>query len=239
MKKDILEPFKELHEPGYFVRFLNSSFLVLIAKVGGAYNIKDFRPINLVGSIYKLIAEILVRRMSKVMDKVVGKCQHASIGDRQVLDVALITNEVVEALMHKRRKEVQCKRDMGKTQNHVNWSFLDYLLMRMEFGERWRRWIKSCITTMSFALMVNGGLSSFFKASRGLRGDPLSPLLFIVVMEVLNKIVIRDRELELFKSRKVEGGKHVKEIIYLFFANILNYFMSPIKELCSISSAYC
>lgn len=48
MKEDIVKLFKELYEVGSFIRSLNSSFLVLIAKVGGAQNIKNFRIISLV-----------------------------------------------------------------------------------------------------------------------------------------------------------------------------------------------
>lgn len=70
MKKDILETFKKLHDLGSFVKFLNSSFLILIAKVEGAINMKYFRLVSLVGSVYKLTSKVLAKRMSKVMDKV-------------------------------------------------------------------------------------------------------------------------------------------------------------------------
>lgn len=68
MKKDVVELFKELHDSGSFVRSLNSSFLLLIAKGGGVHNIKDFRPISLVGSIYKLIVKVHTRGMTKVLE---------------------------------------------------------------------------------------------------------------------------------------------------------------------------
>lgn len=56
--------------------------------------------------------------------------------------------------------------------------------MRMGFGEKCQCWIKSCITIMSFVVIVNVGLTSFFQTSSGLKqGDSLSPLLFVVVME--------------------------------------------------------
>lgn len=113
-----------------------------------------------------------------------------------------------------------CKLNMEKTYNQVNWSFLDYMLRRMSFGDKWCRWINSCITITSFAVLMNGGRLSFFKVSRGLRhGDPLSLFLLIVVMEVLNNFLQRARELELFKGLKVIGGKHTEEVIYLFFVD--------------------
>lgn len=58
-----------------------------------------------------------------------------------------------------------------------------------------------CIFIASFAVMVNGDSSSFFKASCGLKlGDPLSPLLFIIVMEALIGLLERARDVNMFKG---------------------------------------
>lgn len=74
-----------------FVKCLNLSFPVLIPKNSGANNIRDFRSINLVGYIYKLIAEVLARRMTLVLGKVIGECQHVFVSGRQILDAALVS----------------------------------------------------------------------------------------------------------------------------------------------------
>ena len=65
--------FRDFLANGKFVKSLNSTFLVMVPKKEGADDFKDFRPISLVGSLYKLIAKVLANRLKKVMSSVVNK----------------------------------------------------------------------------------------------------------------------------------------------------------------------
>jgi hypothetical protein len=68
MKEDILKVFFEFHATVKFDRTLNATLLTLILKILGAVDPKDFRSISLVGSIYKMIARILVKRLKTVLE---------------------------------------------------------------------------------------------------------------------------------------------------------------------------
>ena len=74
--------FKDFYESERFVRSLNTTFIVMIPKKGGAEDIKDFRPISLVGSLYKLLVKVLTNRLKGVMCKLINTAQNAFVGGR-------------------------------------------------------------------------------------------------------------------------------------------------------------
>ncbi|RVX08497.1 Transposon TX1 uncharacterized 149 kDa protein [Vitis vinifera] len=97
VKPEILGLFREFYLHGTFQRSLNSTFLLLIPKKEGTEDLKDFRPISLVGSVYKLLAKVLANRLKTMMGEVISDSQHAFVHGRQILDVVLIANEALDS----------------------------------------------------------------------------------------------------------------------------------------------
>ena len=195
--------------------------MVLIPKRGGVEDLKDFRPISLTGSIYKLIAKVLANRLKKLMNKLVNSTQNAFVEGRQILDASLIANEVIDSMLKKKEKGVLCKLDIEKAYDKINWNFLTVVLIKMGFKEKWLGWIEWCISTASFSVMLNGSLEGFFRSSRGLRqGDPLSPYLFVLGMEYFSLLVDRAAEGGFISGYKFKGRNDTKrQITHLLFAD--------------------
>ena len=93
--------FKEFYEKKKFVRSLNATFLVLIPKKGNADDIKDYRPISLLGGLYKILAKGLANWLRRVIDKVVSPTQNAFVEGRQIHDAALIANEAMDSMLRR------------------------------------------------------------------------------------------------------------------------------------------
>lgn len=112
MKKDKVEFFKDFHKNSSFVKSRDSTFLVLISKKNDAKSISDFYLISLVACVYKLISKVLAKRLSKVLNQIIGGCQHTFVFGRQILDAILISNEIVDDIHRNKGSGVLCKLDM-------------------------------------------------------------------------------------------------------------------------------
>jgi len=98
----------------------------------------DYRPISMVGSVYKVIAKILSRRLRGVVSELVGETQTAFVNGRQILDGALIANETVHWLKKKKKEGVLLKLDFQKAYDTINLDSMDLVLKEMGFESKWR-----------------------------------------------------------------------------------------------------
>ncbi|XP_062086165.1 uncharacterized mitochondrial protein AtMg01250-like [Humulus lupulus] len=84
------------------------------------------------------------------------------------------------------------KLDLSKAYDTIDWDFLENLLNMFCFPSRFIKWIMVCLRGSSYSLVLNGRIQGHFKGGKGLRqGDPISPLLFVIVMEYLTRLLIK------------------------------------------------
>jgi hypothetical protein len=109
------------------------------------------------------------------------------------------------------------KIDLKKAYDCVSWDYLRLVLLQCGFGLPTTNWIMGCITSTTFAILINGEPTRFFNSERGLhQGYPLSPLLFILIMEGLSLALKRSKEEGLLTGIKVS---RLYKIIHLLFVD--------------------
>ena len=218
---DVMAVLNYFHGLCSFEKSLNATFVSLIPMKTDALEVKDFRPISLVGGTYKILAKLLANRLKVVLPTIISSSQNAFVQGRQILDSVLIASECLDSRLKHGGLGVLCNLDAEKAYDHVNWSFLIYMLQRCGFPVRWRNWINFCISTARFFILVNRSLREFFPSSRRLRqGDPLSPLLFVIVMEALSRLLDRAVRERLFLGFSVGSlAENSLMISHLLFAD--------------------
>ncbi|GKV07790.1 hypothetical protein SLEP1_g19511 [Rubroshorea leprosula] len=229
IKEDIMGYIQEFHERGKMEKGANASFIVLIPKVENPQRIEDYRPISLIGVMYKILAKLLANRLRKVLDKIIGEQQMAFIKGRQLLDGVIIANEVIEEVKRKKKSSFIFKVDFEKAYDKVSWDFIDYMLMRMGFAAKWRKWMKECLQSSTVSILINGSPTRQFSVSKGIRqGDPLSPFLFLIVAEGLNGLMASAVDKNLFKGARI--GNVDVTVSHLQFADDTIFFGEASKE---------
>jgi len=138
----IVAAIKRFEHSRKLARGFNASFVALIPKKTDPLIISDYRPLSLLGCLYKIIAKLLANRLSQVMSKIISVNQLAFLKGRQIVDSVLIANEIANYAKRKGMKLMLHKVDFEKAFDSVNWDFLISIMEQMGFGRKWCDWIK-------------------------------------------------------------------------------------------------
>jgi hypothetical protein len=120
----------------------------------------------------------------------VSNCQSAFIKKRSIHDNFLYVQTTVRKLHKLKTPALFIKLDIHKAFDTINWSYLLEVLQALGFGPRWREWVSILFRTATSRVLLNGQHGPTFDHARGVRqGDPLSPMLFILAMDPLQRIL--------------------------------------------------
>lgn len=135
-------------------------------------------------------------------------------------------------MMRRKRKGrsfMAVRADIEKSYDRMEWGLIIQALKCFGFCSTFINWIHKCISTVSYSSLFNGSPFGFFKPTRGLRkGDPLSPLLFIIKSEVFSRMLLREEALNWIHGVKI--GRDFLPISHLLFADDLLIFTRASKE---------
>jgi hypothetical protein len=120
VKSDVMAFLLEFHANSVLPKAVTASFLTLVPKKDHPLNLFDYRPICLIGSLYKILSKILANRIKRVMSKLISKCQSVFLPQRQILDGVVVLNEVMDLAKRRKNDCLLFKVDFERAYDSVN-----------------------------------------------------------------------------------------------------------------------
>ncbi|KAM0829175.1 hypothetical protein ACQ4PT_067046 [Festuca glaucescens] len=225
IKEDIMDAFSSLSRldcRGFGA--VNGALITLLPKKPGTEEVRDFRPISLIHGIAKWVAKVLANRIAPVLPQMVGAHHSAFVRGRCLHDNFMMVQGTARKLHSSSIPAVLMKLDITKAFDTVDWSFLVDVLWKLGFGERLITCFCALLSTASTRVLLNGTPGSRIANRHGLRqGDPLSPQLFILLMEVLHLMIQKAADEGLLSPLAPSGLRHRTSI----YADDVVTFLRP------------
>ncbi|KAF3774611.1 retrotransposable element ORF2 protein [Nymphaea thermarum] len=188
VRTEVVHVVQNFFSYGQLVRSVNETMICLIPKKDNSKKVEDFRPISLCNTTYKIIVKVIVNRMRGILSRIINVNQAAFSKGRHIHDNINWVNEIINSKDFWDKGGCCLNLDLMKAYDRVSWVFLANSMSFLRFHPRWIARVMKCVTSMSYAVLVNGRMGEKFDGRRGLRqGDPLSPYLFLIVMEMFNR----------------------------------------------------
>jgi len=151
----------------------------------------------------------MANRLAGRLQQMVSPIQSAFIKGRFIQDNFMLVQQTARLLHHQKQPRILLKLDISKAFDSVSWPFLLEVLQQLGFGQVWRDIISGLLSSSSTQVLLNGVPGDRIHHRRGLRqGDPLSPMLFILVMDVLGHLITKASSVGLLLPLTSQGLQH-------------------------------
>jgi hypothetical protein len=194
IKEYLLAMFEDFHKEDLSLLSLNFGVISLLPKIQEANQIQQHRPICMLNVSFKIFTKVLTNRFTSVANRITRPSQSAFLPGRYILERVVTLHETIHEIKKEKQKGVILKLDFEKAYDKVSWDFLQQVLRMRGFSPQWCKWIECIMCGGSVGVNVNSDMNKFFQTKKGLRQhDPLSPVLFNVVADMLAVLVTRAR----------------------------------------------
>uniref|UniRef100_A0A670XQU1 Reverse transcriptase domain-containing protein n=1 Tax=Pseudonaja textilis TaxID=8673 RepID=A0A670XQU1_PSETE len=219
----LLEVMNEVMSKKMIPKSWSEAYITLIPKEeADALQIKNYRPISLLNADYKIFASILAERLKKYLNNFIHSDQNGFLPKRQIKD----NMRVIIGHFGILREGI----------DNVNWRFMLLQLEQMGFGKKFIQAIEAIYHKQTAKVMIEGELTDSIDIRKGTRqGCPLSPLLFVLTLEVLNRNIRDEKNIKGMKIKKEEfkQKEELADVLKIQVTNKIKYLGIYLTARCS------
>ena len=169
--------------------------------------LKNWRPLTLLNTDYKIIAKALSNRLTKILPFIIEDDQTGYVSGRFIGCNIRLIEDILSQTTKLNIAGILLTIDFEKAFDSIRWDFIRKTLRNFNFGDRFISYISTLYNQITTTVINNGHISSWFNPKRGVRqGCPLSPYLFILAVEVLAISIRQNRNI----SGLVFNGVEIK-----------------------------
>jgi len=224
VKNDVYKPVLKFFQSRRMMPNFNANTLVLILKIPNADSMEHHRPIAMALVKYKIIPKVLADILASIISNLFWKEQRGFVEDTKLRDCVCLTLDVINLLQNKAYGgNITLKIDISKAFDTLEWSFLLRVLKRFGFNPTFYNWIDSILNSIFLSASINRRQQGCFNCKRRVgQRDPLSPLIFCLVEEVLSiripKLVING------KLNHIKASGNINVHSRTLYANDIMFF---------------
>lgn len=181
------EVYEDIFKRDEMSNFMGIGLIKLIYKKrGDIKDLRNYRPITMLNSDFKILAKILANRLKLILPNIIQTNQAYAIRGRDITDTISSIRDVVSFMIAEKKRGYVISLDLEKAFDRVEHQFLFGVLKQYGFGENFIKWIKILYKDVRSQIKCNGFVTDTFKLTRSIRqGCPLSALLYSLVAEAL------------------------------------------------------
>jgi hypothetical protein len=184
--------------------------------------LKNWRPISLLNTEYKLLTGVLAARLKKCLPDIISQDQKGFLKGRFIGENTRLVYDTMDYLKRKSKCGLLLLIDFEKAFDSVEWHFIKNVLKVYNFGEEFIRWYSILYNQAESCVINNGHASKFFKLGRGCRqGDPISPYIFVLVIEPLAMSIKHNPKVKgiIIEQRQYLIGQYADDTFLLLDGN--------------------
>ena len=238
IRKHILKSFLTSLEKGKLSISQRSAVITLIHKGKDLPrdDMKNWRPISLTNSDYKLLAKCLARRMNRVVHNIIKPDQVGYIKGRQSSTLLRLIDDVIDQLNRTNKPGLLATIDMFHAYDCISKEFMIKTFKKFGFGNTFISWVKLLMNESRSSVNYAGWLSGYFPAESGIRqGCPFSPLAFVLALELL---AIKIRQSKIIKGLSFKNHFQIDNItealIIALYADDITLFLADENDLTNV-----